>query len=228
MSVYKKILLVMKDLSTVGKDCFVETGQYNLNGKPKGYFAVTHDHVAKLVHPLLVKHGLLVLPSVNDCKFDRYEKVSYYKGSEQKKEVFKVELTVSVRFQCTDDAESYHECEVPAYAIDSQDKAAGKALSMAVKYAILKTFVLESGDQEEERPLEEAAPKQAPVTKEPVKGKQVLINDIAVLCSEITSHMSKDEKIEWLKKTLLIDNLARLKSEKIDDLERIKAKLKRY
>jgi hypothetical protein len=40
---------------------------------------------------------------------------------------------------------------LPAHAMDSADKSCGKAISYATKYALLKVFALETGEDEESR-----------------------------------------------------------------------------
>jgi hypothetical protein len=40
---------------------------------------------------------------------------------------------------------------LPSHALDNGDKAPGKAISYATKYALLKTFLLETGEDEESR-----------------------------------------------------------------------------
>ena len=44
--------------------------------------------------------------------------------------------------------------DIPAHALDSGDKAPGKAMSMAKKYALLHMFLLETGEEEESRAQE--------------------------------------------------------------------------
>lgn len=231
MSVYKKILAIMADIESIGKDCFVETGGYHPNGKPKGYYAVTHDHVAKKIHPLCVKHGLAILPTILEKEVTRYQTEKNYKGNITVKDVYEVRATVSTRFQDVENEESFWDCVMFAYGLDSQDKASGKAVSMAVKYAILKTFQLESGDQEELRDLElkKEQEKKAPIkngdAKKESQTKADLTKKITMLCAETTSHMTKDEKIQWLKDTLLIDNFNRLQSKTSKELQEIVKKL---
>ena len=55
-----------------------------------------------------------------------------------------------MRFVNVDDAADFIEVATAGYGIDDQDKGPGKAISYAVKYALLKTLGLESGDDPDE------------------------------------------------------------------------------
>ena len=55
-------------------------------------------------------------------------------------------VNVSVRFQNIDDPDDFLAVETCGYGVDDQDKGPGKAMSYAVKYALLKCLGLETGD----------------------------------------------------------------------------------
>lgn len=56
--------------------------------------------------------------------------------------------------------------------------------------------------------------------------KEPVIEEIKKLSSEITSHMNKEDKVEWMNKTLLIDRFERLKGNNLDYLKALVEKLK--
>lgn len=123
-NLHQRILAVMTDL------------QYVQKGKGKGslqYSFVSHDAVSKRIHPLLVKHGITMLPSVENVTVN---------GN-------RCEVTMLVTFTNSDDPEQFVTVRSFGFGIDPQDKGPGKAMSYATKYAILKTFVLETGDDPE-------------------------------------------------------------------------------
>ena len=98
------------------------------------YSIVSHDAVTAKVRPLMVKHGVLYYPNSLDVK---------QVGN-------RTEMWMTVRFVNVDDATDSIEVATAGYGIDDQDKGPGKAISYAVKYALLKTLGLESGDDPDE------------------------------------------------------------------------------
>lgn len=94
------------------------------------YSFVSHDKVTGAIRPLLVKHGIACWPA----------------AMEVKQEGNRTQLQCKVIFASIDDPADCIEVESIGYGIDGQDKGPGKAISYAVKYAWLKTFALETGD----------------------------------------------------------------------------------
>jgi hypothetical protein len=97
------------------------------------YKIVSHDKVTGLVRPALVKHGVVYWPSSFDVK---------QSGN-------RTELCCQVVFANMDDKNDYIVVDTLGYGIDDQDKGPGKAISYAVKYALLKALGLETGDDPE-------------------------------------------------------------------------------
>lgn len=94
------------------------------------YTIVSHDAVTAKVRPALVKHGVIYYP----VRVQRSQDGN------------RTEMDVTVRFVNVDKTEDYIEVQTCGYGIDSQDKGPGKAMSYAVKYALLKALGLETGD----------------------------------------------------------------------------------
>jgi hypothetical protein len=111
-----------------------------------GYSFVKHDDVTAAVRPLLVKHGVLCLPSVLDHQRDGNQTT----------------LIVEVAFINTANPEDKAVVRSVGYGIDKQDRGPGKAMSYAVKYALLKAFSLETGDDVEAAAVDRDAPARGP------------------------------------------------------------------
>lgn len=94
------------------------------------YSIVSHDAVTAKVRPLMVKHGVVYFP----CEMDIQQSGN------------RTQATMTVRFVSIDDASDFMDVKSAGYGIDDQDKGPGKAISYAVKYALLKALGLESGD----------------------------------------------------------------------------------
>lgn len=94
------------------------------------YSIVSHDAVTAKVRPALLEAGIVYYPV--ECRTSQT-------GN-------RTEAHMTVRFVNVDDPEDCFQVESFGYGIDDQDKGPGKAMSYAVKYALLKTLGLETGD----------------------------------------------------------------------------------
>jgi hypothetical protein len=102
------------------------------------YTIVSHDAVTAKVRPLLHKHGVIYYPVRLDPKQD---------GN-------RTEAKLAVRFANIDEPSDFIDVETLGYGVDNQDKGPGKAISYAVKYALLKVLGLETGDDPEHDAIE--------------------------------------------------------------------------
>lgn len=98
------------------------------------YSIVSHDAVTAKVRPILHKHRVLYYPISMSIQ---------QSGN-------RTEVALTVRFCNVDQPDDFIEVETAGYGIDDQDKGPGKAISYAVKYALLKALGLESGDEPDE------------------------------------------------------------------------------
>ena len=134
LNIYQRINEVRKKVSYVQKDKEVQ-----------GYKAVTHDAVTAMVRNELIEHGIVIIPTQ---KSDENEVVgTTAKGSA----IYRYTGRYEIIFRNVDFPEDYFCISVTAQANDMSDKGPGKALSYATKYAILKVFNIETGEDEESR-----------------------------------------------------------------------------
>jgi hypothetical protein len=125
----------------------------------------------------LVNNGIFVELGVISSKLSPLETISEYQGKQQIKTSYLAEVTVRATFVNVDKPEERFSVDSYAYALDSSDKAVGKAMSMATKYIYLKNLLLESTDEEEQRHFEKehkpiaAAPNKAPTIPSVDKNK---------------------------------------------------------
>lgn len=94
------------------------------------YTIVSHDAVTAKVRPALLEVGIVYYPV--RCEHT-------HNGN-------RAECSVTVRFVNIDDPADFFDVPTFGYGIDPQDKGPGKAMSYAVKYALLKAMGLETGD----------------------------------------------------------------------------------
>lgn len=135
MNIYQRLNEVKKEVHYVQKDSRVQ-----------GYKAVTHDMVTAATREALVKNGVIVTQSLMMSEFNdtgtttsNGTPIKMYQASYQ------------IDFINTDEPQDRLSVVVESQALDQGDKASGKAMSYAMKYALLKTLGLETGENEESR-----------------------------------------------------------------------------
>ena len=134
MNIYQRINEVRKKAGFAQKDKAVQ-----------GYRAVTHDAVTALVRNELIEQGIVIAPTILNS---HNEPAGTTSGGTP---IIRYEARYSIEFINVDDPEDALEILVDAHANDHGDKAPGKALSYAVKNAMLKVFSIETGENDESR-----------------------------------------------------------------------------
>lgn len=148
MNIYQRINAVRKAINYIQKDKDVGFGK-------SSYKAVTHDAVTGMVRAALIAHGIVIVPSVLSATFHPAELVTTVgddgkeRSAHAKQRLY--EATYQVEFVNMDDPADRVVTQQSAHALDNGDKAPGKAMSYATKYAILKLFNIETGEDEESR-----------------------------------------------------------------------------
>ena len=122
---------LLQRLNAVQDEC-----DYIQKEKKQGmkYSIVSHDAVTAKIRPLMVKYGVLYYPVWMDLT---------QVGN-------RTQMKMTVRFVSINDSADYIDVVSAGYGIDEQDKGPGKAISYSVKYSLLKTLGLESGDDPDE------------------------------------------------------------------------------
>jgi len=134
--IFAAICAVMKDIDFIGKDRSNDFQRYKFRGIDDCYNAV---------HGPLTKHGVFIVPTVLERDFREYEKTGDKAGGM----LFYTTLKVSHKFYAEDG--SYVEAVTYGEAMDSGDKSTNKAMSAAMKYAILEVFAIPTeGDNDTE------------------------------------------------------------------------------
>lgn len=139
-NIYQRVNAVRRAIGYVQKDKSVSTG------KGGSYKAVTHDMVTAMVRNPMIEHGIVCVPSI--VSSETIQPPPKTDGTEKQ---LRYEATYDFSFINEDNPEDKIVIRIQAHANDSGDKAPGKAISYAKKYAILKLFEIETGEDEESR-----------------------------------------------------------------------------
>jgi hypothetical protein len=139
-NIFQRINAVRKQIKYVQKDKDVSTGKGS-------YRAVTHDMVTAMVRPHMVEQGIVCFPVLVSSAVS----IPPSKDPNEPAKQIRYEATYDFHFVNEADAGDKIVLRIEAHAMDNADKAPGKAISYAKKYAVLKLFEIETGEDEESR-----------------------------------------------------------------------------
>ena len=144
LNIYQRLNEVRKEVDYLQKDANVQ-----------GYKAITHDAVTSAIRQPFIDNGIMILPNQTDS--NTVEVGETKNGTT----IIRYSAWYEVSFVNIDNPEDNLITNVESHAMDMGDKAPGKAMSYAVKYAMLKVLNIETGESEESRI--EIAEKKKPV-----------------------------------------------------------------
>lgn len=203
LNIYQRMTAITTDLKTVAKNLTVEL---NKNNK---YKAVGEVDVLNAVKPLEEAYGIYSYPfkrEVIESKelTTKYETVNQF-----------VRIETTYRFINSDNPQEYLDIISYGDGVDSQDKAVGKAMTYADKYALMKAYKISTGEDPDQNPSEEhiklnAKPTLA--TKKQVEMIVSLLND-------------NEDHIKYTCETYKVDELSKLTMTQASEvISKIKAK----
>lgn len=137
MNIYEKMAEITAEINTVAKNLNVETG------KGKSYRAVSEADVLAAVKPIEKKHGVYSYPYEREI-VESGELVNQTQYGERKSLFLRVRTVY--RFVNTEKPEEHLDIVTYGDGVDSQDKAPGKAMTYGDKYALLKAYKIQTGD----------------------------------------------------------------------------------
>lgn len=148
MNIYEKMLKITEEVERVRKNLKVDTG------KGKSYKAVSEADVLAAVKPIEIKYGVYSFP-VSRTIIDSGEITTENQYGKTTRLFMRIETIY--RFLNTEKPEEYVDIKTYGDGVDSQDKAPGKAMTYSDKYALLKAYKIETGDDPDQTASEPLA-----------------------------------------------------------------------
>ena len=176
LNIYQRLLKITEELKTVEKSLNVQVTSKS------SYKAVSERDVLDAVKPLEAKYG------VYSYAFDRnvidsgvLTSTRTYNNIETEVKQFYLRLEVTYRFVNVDDPTEYIDIKSYGDGIDTGDKATGKAMTYADKYALLKAYKISTGDDPDQEASGElkaykddkATPRQIQMLSQYYQGEQL-------------------------------------------------------
>ena len=170
MNIYEKLLNITSEIKTVNKNLEVGIGK-------NAYKAVGEADVLGAVKVLEEKYKVYSYPCKREIT-DRaiLETEKEYNGTVTKGNQLFLRIETTYRFVNVENPEEFIEITTYGDGIDTQDKAVGKAMTYADKYALLKAYKIITGDDpDQEHSPDNAKYKQGTKTEAKATAKQLEI-----------------------------------------------------
>ena len=136
INIYQRMLNATAEINTVAKNLAVGVGKSQ-------YKAVGEADVLAAVKPIEIKHGIYSYPFSRKIIKDD---VFVTKNDYGEKNSFFVRVETVYRFVNTDNPEEFVDITTYGDGVDSMDKSPGKAMTYGDKYALLKAYKIQTGD----------------------------------------------------------------------------------
>jgi hypothetical protein len=170
MNIYEKLSAITNEISAVAKNLNVGYGKSQ-------YKAVGEADVLAAVKPTEEKYKVYSYP-VSRRVIESNVLTSLDKDGNEKRQLF-MRLEVAYRFVNMENPEEYIDITTYGDGVDPGDKAPGKAMTYADKYALLKAYKIITGDDPDQKASE---PLKAVERKETVSNQ--LITDVQAVALE--------------------------------------------
>ena len=163
MNIYEKMSAIALEVGVVAKNLEIDTG------KGKGYKAVSEVDVLSKVKPVEAKYKIYSYPAQRNV-IESGEFITEYsdrQGNKTQRKQLYLRIETVYRFVDMEKPTDFIEVTTYGDGLDSGDKATGKAMTYADKYALLKAYKIMTGDD----PDQEAS---GDLIKTEVTGKQTI------------------------------------------------------
>ena len=148
MNIYQRMSAITKEINRVAKNLSVDAGK-------SSYKAVGEADVLEAVKPAEDKYGVYSYPFDRDIvESGVITSESTYQGQTRQRNQQFMRLRVVYRFVNIDKPEEYIDVATYGDGLDSGDKAPGKAMTYADKYALLKAYKITTGDDPDQKASE--------------------------------------------------------------------------
>ena len=149
LNIYEKLSMITEEIGVVEKGLNVQVN------KTSSYKAVSERDVLDAVKPIEKKYRVYSYPIKREViDRDTLVKESEYNGNITRTNTLFMRIETTYRFVNLDNPSEYIETTVYGDGLDTGDKAPGKAMTYADKYALMKAYKLSTGDD----PDKEASP----------------------------------------------------------------------
>jgi hypothetical protein len=204
LNIYERLSLITAEIGVVEKSLKVQVNQNS------SYKAVSERDVLDAVKPIEQKYRVYSYPASRQIvDRDILTKESEYQGKVTRSNTLFMRVETVYRFVNIDNPTEIIETTVYGDGLDTGDKATGKAMTYADKYALMKAYKLSTGDD----PDKEASPENVFDKKPKATELKATEKQIAMI-----EDLYNDEEIEEIKKWANVTELKDLTMKKASAL----------
>lgn len=192
LNIFEKMSKITEEINKVAKNLKVGVGQAQ-------YKAVGEADVLEAVKPIEIKFGVYSYPLsrkiIKDeilTSIDTYENANGETVKKERNTVF-MRIETIYRFVNVEKPDEYIDITTYGDGVDSNDKAPGKAMTYSDKYALLKAYKIETGDDPDQK-MSENLPNKKKIEKEPLD-KELLkkCEELEVSLDDVASYFKVDK-----------------------------------
>ena len=141
LNIYEKLSMITAEIGVVEKNLKVQVN------KTSSYKAVSERDVLDAVKPIEQKYRVYSYPASRQIiDRDILVKETEYQGTVNRTNTLFMRVETVYRFVNIDNPDEFIETTVYGDGLDTGDKATGKAMTYADKYALMKAYKLSTGD----------------------------------------------------------------------------------
>lgn len=149
MNIYEKLAKISAEITNVSKNLSIQAGK-------ESYKAVGEGDVLNAVKPLEEKYGVYSYPFKREIVDSNvFTKTKTYNGQTTETTQLFMRVKTTYRFVNTEKPDEFIDIDTYGDGVDAQDKAPGKAMTYADKYALLKAYKITTGDDPDQKGSED-------------------------------------------------------------------------
>ena len=156
LNIFEKMSAITSEITAVAKNLNVGWGS-------QSYKAVGEADVLAAVKPIEAKYRIYSYPFSRNTEESAVLTTAKKDGSESKQQFLRI--STIYRFVDMDKPDSYIDITTYGDGVDTQDKAPGKAMTYADKYALLKAYKIITGDDPDQNASEDLKDKKNKAAK---------------------------------------------------------------
>ena len=152
LNIYQRMLKATEAIGVVAKNLKVDVSKTN------SYKAVSERDILDAVKPIEVQCGIYSYPhsrEVIETSVLETVKKDYQTGEAYTNKQLFMRIQTLYRFVNVDEPTEYIDITSYGDGVDSQDKATGKAMTYADKYALMKAYKISTGDDPDQEASQE-------------------------------------------------------------------------
>lgn len=208
LNIFQRMLNATTEIDRVAKNLKVDISSR------QSYKAVAEADVLEAVKPIEEKYGIYSYPYSREIiKDETITNTTTYDGKTTERISLLMRIKTVYRFVNVDNPQEFIDITTYGDGVDTQDKAPGKAMTYADKYALLKGYKIQTGDDpdaeasgELEKPqnkpagTQNAKPVQKPsqVLNKPLTLKEAMQEEVEIKGTSYRLGALREDQLDWI------------------------------